>query len=108
MAAEENLHIYQNLYGGKTITYKPKPGHESSNDDEIDIAATFAAHKLPITEDFLNRYTGRREHAQDSEVWDLVAGHNGEIQRVQVGHKKPQSELPPNNIPASLANLFAL
>jgi hypothetical protein len=84
MAAEENIHTYQNMDGGKNVTYHPAAGEETDDDHEIDIATTLEKFKLPLTSDFLRRYRGRAQHIQQTEVLDLVQDDNGKVSMVKV------------------------
>lgn len=84
MAAEENIHTYQNMDGGKNVTYHPAAGEETDEDHEIDIATTLEKFGLPLTRDFLRRYRGRAEHIQQTEVFDLVQDDTGKVSMVKV------------------------
>lgn len=84
MAAEENIHTYQNMNGGREITYTPKPGKATDEDHEIDIATTLEKYEVPVTYDFLQRYRSRADHVIMPEVWDLVTDANGEVSRKNV------------------------
>lgn len=84
MAAEENIHTYQNMNGGRPITYKPERGKASEDDNEIDIATTLEQFGVPVTYDFLQRYRDRANHVIMPEVWDLVTDANGEVSRKNV------------------------
>lgn len=71
MAAEENIHTYQNMDDGKNVTYHPAAGEETLDDYEIDIATTLERFGLPLTQEFLKRYKDRAKRIQADEALDL-------------------------------------
>jgi len=89
MAAEENIHTYQNLMGGRHVSYVSQPGDEQFNLPELDIASTFEQHRVPVTQDFLLRYPGRPAQIRKTEVWELTE-HGGKIKRVRLRARDSQ------------------
>ncbi len=82
MAAEENIHTYQNMRGGAHVSYVEKPGDKDPG--ELDIAATFEQQGVPVTNDFIKRYAGRDRQIRNTEIWDLIDGPQGEVHRVRI------------------------
>lgn len=105
MSAEENMHLYQDIDDGKNITYRPKPGEESLDDHEIDIATTLDKFKLPLTNDFLKRYKGRAEHVTQGYGFDLALDETGEVQWVKrpiIKATQPIAQTEPSTRPPEL------
>lgn len=103
MAAEENIHTYQNMRK-QLLSYEPSQGQASDDDDEIDIATTLEKYKVPLTRDFLDRYRRRHENVSHPQVWDLVETEQGEIIRIQLppqtSRKDKRKALMPLNVMA--------
>lgn len=101
MAAEESIHTYQHMRK-KTLSYEPVLGQEGDEDGEIDIATTLEKYGVPVTQDFLERYRGRRENVSHPQVWDLVETEQGEITRLQLprqtSRKDKRKALMPLNV----------
>lgn len=84
MAAEENIHTYQNLRGGQLLSDVHLLQDTGYDLPELDIAATFEQHGIPVTRDFIERYPGREGQIRKAPVWDLFPGPDGSMLRLKI------------------------